>query len=390
MSFEFTADGLTIQTYQEIYDELAASYQAIYGPDINIDPDSPDGQRIGIEAKARLDLQTFALNLYNQFDPDFSTGEMLNKIIKLSGITRGTPSRSQVDVTVVTDRDLTLPSGWAVLDELDQTWITTSDHALTTGSNTVTLVAEQFGAIAADPDTITEQATIVLGVISVTNPLAAIEGRDEETDPALRIRRNRSLQNPATSTVGGLFSAIGNLTGVTDLIIYENDSDTADAVRSIDPHTIWCVVEGGEVADIIETIAKNKTGGTGLKGSVTGTFIETLLKPDGSEYTITHEMAFDRPTDVPLYITLTVEGTDGATVDVDAVKDAIADREFSIAESTKAGQLYRNAYSVADNYTVTDLLISDDNSTFTDGLLDPGYDGMFSIDPVNITVTDIT
>jgi len=390
MSLTFTPDGLTIQTFDEIYAELAAGYQAIYGTDINLDPDSPDGQRIGIEAKARLDAQAFALALYNQFDPDFSAGEILNKIIKLAGITRRPATRSQVDVTVTTDRDLTLPDGYAVDDDLGQTWITTSTKALTTGANTVTLVSEVFGAVLAGIGTVTTPATIVIGVLSVTNPAIATIGRDEETDAELRIRRNRSLQSPATSTVGGIFAALGNLSGVTDLVIYENDQDTTDAVRNIVPHTIWCVIEGGTVTDIVETIAKNKTGGTGLKGSVTGDYIETLLRPDGTGYTLTHTMAFDRPIDVPLYISLTVEGPAGGTVDTDAIKAAFAAIDFGIAEDISAGELYATAYSIANDYTVTLLKISDDGITYTDSLLTPGYDGLFSIAIANVAITDIT
>lgn len=390
MSRTFTPDGLTIQTFDEIYAELAAGYQAIYGTDINLDPDSPDGQRVGIEAKARLDAQAFALALYNQLDPDLSAGEMLNKIIKLAGITRRPATRSQVDVTVTTDRDLTLPGGYAVDDDLGQTWITTSTKALTTGANTVTLVSEVFGAVEAGIGTVTTPATIVIGVLSVTNPAIATVGRDEETDAELRIRRNQSLQTPATSTVGGLFSALGNLAGVTDLVVYENDQDTLDAVRNIAPHTIWCVIEGGTVADIIEAIAKNKTGGTGIKGAVTGTYNETLYKPDGTPYTIVHTMAFDRPVDVPLYITLTVNGTGGAVVDTDAIKNALVAYEFSIAEGISAAELYATVYSVANNFTATLLKVSDDDITYTDGLLSPGYVGLFSLDVANITITDIT
>ena len=390
MSLEFTTTGLTIQTYQEVYEELVAAYQTIYGVDINTDADSPDGQRIGIESKLVADMQAFALQLYNQMDPVLSSGESLNKLIKLAGLFRQPAARSQVDATVTTDRALTLPSGYAVLDDLDQRWVTTASQALISGANTVTLVSEDFGAVAADADTITSPADIILGVVSVTNALAATVGRDEETDPALRARRDRSLQAPATSTIGGLFSALGNLPGVTDLVVYENDTDALDAVRNIEAHTIWCVIAGGTTADIIESLAKNKTGGTGTKGTVTGTYSETLYKPDGTPYYIVHDMAFDRPVDVPLYVTLTVEGPAGGVIDADAIKAAIAAHEFHISESVTAGGLYCAAYSVADNYTVTLLEISDDDITYTDGLLSPGYDGLFSLDVANIVLTDIT
>ena len=390
MSLTFDADGLSIQTYQEIYDELVAAYTSIYGADVNFDADSPDGQRVGIEAKARLDMQVFALDLYNQLDPDFATGEMLNTIIKWAGLTLGPPSLSQVDVTVTTDRILSLPLDYTVEDDIGQNWVTTAITPLVLGANTVTLVAELFGAVAADTATVTTPVTIVIGVLSVTNPAPALAGNDEETEPELRIRRNKSLQNPATSTLGGLFSVLGNLAGVTDLATYENDTSTYDAVLDLNANSIWCIVEGGVVADIIEIIAKNKTGGTGIKGSVTGTYEETLYKPDETPYIISHDMKFDRPTEVPMFITLTVEGIDGATVDVAAIKAALVARTFSIAEIASASALYATVYSVASNFVATLLRISDDDATFVDSSLDPAADEKYTIDTADIDITDIT
>ena len=55
----FTPDGIQVQTFQEIYDELAAGYRVIYGEDINLEPNSPDGQRVAIEAQLVLDSQSY-------------------------------------------------------------------------------------------------------------------------------------------------------------------------------------------------------------------------------------------------------------------------------------------------------------------------------------------
>lgn len=390
MSFELTDTGLTIQTYDEIFDELADGYKAIYGPDIDVTPESPDGQRIGIETKARLDIQAFALSLYNQFDPDKSTGEMQNKLIKLAGLSRRVTSRSQVDVTITTDRPLSLPEGYAVNDDLDQAWITTEIKVLISGANTVSLVAENFGAVAALADTITEPATIVLGVVSVTNPAAAVLGVDEEEDPAVRVRRNASLISPASSTAGGMFTALGNVAGVLDLVVYENDQDTIDIPLALGPHALWVVIEGGEVADIVEVMAKSKTGGTALKGSVSGTFVETLTRPDDSTFDIDHVMSFDRPTTVDLFATLTVEGPAGGAVDTTAIENALAAQTFNIGVSANAGDMYAVARSVPGEFTVTLLEISDDDITFVDGRLDPGPDEKFDLAAINITITDIT
>lgn len=390
MSLQFTDEGLDIQTFEEIYDELADAYRVIYGAGANLAPDSPDGQRVGIEAKARLDAQAFSLELYNQLDPDFATGEMLNTLLKWAGLTLGPASQSQVDVTVMTDRALSLPLGYAVEDDLGQAWATTAATPLVLGANTVTLVAGSFGAVAADTATVTTPVTIVIGVLSVTNPAPALVGNDEETEPEVRVRRNKSLQNPATSTLGGIFSALGNLAGVTDLATYENDAGTPDPVLALDAHSIWCVVEGGVISDIIEILAKNKTGGTGIKGTTTGTFVETLFKPDGSPYTITHIMAFDRPVEVPLYVSLTVRGIEGATVDTAAIKSALAERPFSISELASASALYTTVYSAATNFVATLLLISDDNATFVADSLTPAADEKYTLSTANVIVTDIT
>jgi len=389
MTLLLDENGLQIQTYQEIFDELVAEYQSIYGVDINVDPNSPDGQRIGIEVKARLDLQTLALDIYNQMDPDKATGEFLNKLIKLAGISRSAPTRSQVDVEITADRNVTIPVGYAVQDDLGQLWVTDSPVALVPGVNATTLFAENFGDVAADADTVTTPATIILGVVSVTNPLAATAGRDEETDIELRVRRAASVTSPITSSTAGLFTALANLEGVTDVAIYENDTDTLDAVLNLAAHSIWCVVEGGDIPDIIEQIARNKTGGTGIKGSVTGTYTETLDLPAGGTFDLVHELAFDRPTVIPLYVNLTVEGIGAAVVDTVGIQNALAVIDWRIAENAIASELYATVYSVADNFTATLLEISDDDITYTDGLLSPAADEKFSIAVADVTITVI-
>lgn len=378
MTISFTSTGLTIQTYQEIYDEIVAGYQAIYGSDIDTSANSPDGQRIGIEAKARLDAQQFALNLYNSMDPSLASGEALNKLIKLAGITRRAATQSTVDVTVVVSKDLTLPAtGYNVKDTLGQTWKSAGGEALLTGSNTVTLYSTIFGAINAAIGTVTEPVDIIIGVTSVTNPAAATVGIAEETDAELRIRRELSVQSPAASTVGGMYSALGNLSGVTKLKIYENDTSTYDAVKGINANTIWCIVKGDTTANIAETIAKNKTGGAGTQGAVTDVYTE--ITTDG--YTIDHQVYFDRPTDVPMYIHLTATGATAG--DATIIKNTLAALSFDIDETVNAA----NLYSYIDNYVISSLQISDDDITYVDTSLFPGYSGEFSISTANITVT---
>lgn len=391
MKPEITADGVQIQTYDEIYNELADGYRAIYGPDINLDPDSPDGQRVGIEATARLDLQQSAALLYNQLDPDFSFGEFQNKLLKLAGLTRRPASRSQVDVDIVTDRALTLDADYTVTDELGQNWETQSPVVIGgAGTTSVTLFSENFGAVEALADTVTAPSTIVIGVTSVTNPLAAIVGVEEETAPQARIRRAKSVANPSTSSLGGLFSALVNIAGVTDVKPYENDTPVYDATLDLDAHTIWCVVEGGEIVDIIEALVRNKTGGAGTKGAVVGDYVEALPTAFDPDFTITHTLRFDRPTYAPLSVRMDVIRKNPASpVDDAAIAAALAGESFLIAQNAIASALYSPVYSAGDNFVALNLEINN-GSGWTDGRILSAADGKFTIDAGDVTVTDVT
>lgn len=389
MALEFNSSGLSIQTLQEIINEYSDELKSVYGDNIDLSQNTPDGQRVSIESKARQDLQQGLLSLKNNIDPELSQGAFLDVIIKFAGLTRKAATRSTVDVDITTDRPLTLKDDYTLIDDVGQNWVVTNGISLSTGTTSVKFEASEFGNINAASGTITEQDTIVIGVSGVNNPSAAVAGDDEETDKELRLRRKESFENPAFSTSGSLLSKLFNLDNVTDVKVYENDSDTTDSTKNIAPHTIWAIVENGSNADIFEAIAKEKTGGTGLKGSVTGTFDETITV-GSKEITFTHNVKFDRPSTKDLYINVTATRKNSSDpVDKALIKDELAKKSYSIAEEAFATELYDFGYNAGTNFFLTDLEISDDNITFTDDDLNPGFDGKFTIDTANITVNEV-
>lgn len=390
MTIEFTKDGVTVDTFTEVFDRITDGMKAAYGDGITVEQDSPDGQAIGISAKGDLDLQSFLLSLYSNLDPDLATGAMLDVILKFSGLTRSPASRSTVDLTITTSTSVTIPIGFTVVDTLGQEWETETAYSLTSGDNTVSFVASEWGAVEAVAGTITEPVTIVLGVTSTTNPNAATVGTDEETESEIRIRRKKSLENPAYSTLGAITSKLIGLDGVNDVATYENETDTYDAIRDIEPHTLWIIADGGDVADIIQNIAIQKTSGCDTKGDVSGQWSETYTRYDGSTRTHIHSADFDRPVDVPLYVTANARRrVVGESVDTDSIESNIADKTFYIADYLQAAELYQNGYLAGSNYVLYDLEISTDGITYTDEELFSGYGGLFSLDVANITVSEV-
>ncbi|WP_421550656.1 baseplate J/gp47 family protein [Kluyvera intermedia] len=391
MALQFNDNGLEIDSFRDLFQSLSDSYKGIYGQDIDLDQESPDGQRVAIEAQARTDIEAALQWLYSQMDPDFNTGDMQQIIAKLHGLYLRPGSRSQRDLKVTVDRPVLLYSGYKIRDQSNQVWFISQDVTIVAGTTTVTFFAQSFGKVTGlITDTFT-QLTPEPGVLSIISETEAVVGRDEETSEEFRQRRNRSLENPATGSTGAIFAKVANLAGVTDLNINENDTKVDDSITGIPANSIWLVVEGGAISEIVEVMVKQKGGGTGTKGSVTGRYIETLVRPDGSTLQIAHDMQLDRPIYKPLHIQLKAKRKKtNDPVDIDSLKTALAARIMHVGESIDANEFYENGYGVSRiNFTLTDLQISDDGLTFTDGELSPGFQGKFTIDTENIYIDEV-
>lgn len=389
MTLQLTPDGLQIQTLDEIIDGLVAGYKSIYGEDINLDQDTADGQRIGIEAKAILDAQTALLSLYNGISPTLSEGQDLNRNIQYAGLARRAATKSTWDITVTASSSTTLYSGYTVKDDAGQEWVKDTPVNLTPGDTVVTFTAKDFGAVQGLIGSTIEQVTVIPAVTGFQTPISAIVGVDEETDEELRIRRARSTELPAFSAVGSLSAKLNNIDGVTDSYVHENDTNVYDPDLDLNAHSIWVVVEGGEAVEIAELMAKSKTGGTGMKGATEATHAETITRPDGSTYTIDRVMKFDRPTDTPVYITVDATRTGSDPVDTALIANLLSTCTCRIFEPLEAYRLYAAALSTTGAYFLSNLQISDDNVTFTDGRLGALAGGKYSIDVANITVTEV-
>lgn len=324
MALQFSDNGLETNTLRELFQELSDGYKGIYGQDIDLDQESPDGQRVAIEAQARADIEAALQWLYSQMDPDFNTGDMQQIIAKLHGLFLRPGSRSQRDLKVTTDRPMLLYSGYKIRDQANQVWAIRQDVTVPAGVTTATFFAQNFGKVTGLVNDTFTQLTPEPGIVSIISDSAVVVGRDEETPEEFRQRRNRSLENPATGSTGAVFAKVAQLTGVIDLNIGENDTKIDNPTTGIPANSIWLVVEGGAISEIVEVMVKQKGGGTGTKGSITGRYTETLIRPDGTSFLIAHELQFDRPIYKPLHIRLNARRKiQSEPIDIDTLKNLL-------------------------------------------------------------------
>ena len=382
-------NGLLIDEFSTIYNRLADKFKLIYGQDINLEQNSPDGQLLGIITNEIYDLQTLILHIYNSFDPDLAQGVELNKLLKLIPQTRRASTKSIVDITIVANANVTLPADYTIIDENKNEWVINAETTLISGTNIISFNAVNFGAIEASANTINDVVTVFPEIISVNNALSAEVGRDEESDVLLRKRRNNLLSVNSNSTIAGVYSKLFLLDTVTDAVIYENATDTYDALKDLNAHTLWCIIDGGSIDEITKIIATDKTIGTDLKGTVSNSFVEIFLKADGTTRALTHIVKFDRPTEIPLYIKLTVSKkiiTD--IIDMDAIKNKLVEKLYSINEKATATELYAYVYSAGNTFIASNLEVSKDNITFGNTATND-YDEKFIISAVNIAITEV-
>ncbi|MFC0308589.1 hypothetical protein ACFFHK_02565 [Gallibacterium trehalosifermentans] len=65
---KITENGISIERLDTIVARLERGFREIYGQNINLAPDSPDGQMIGILAQMKMDIEELCELVYKQLD----------------------------------------------------------------------------------------------------------------------------------------------------------------------------------------------------------------------------------------------------------------------------------------------------------------------------------
>ena len=175
----------------------------------------------------------------------------------------------------------------------------------------VAVEADTAGAIQAYAGTLTVIETPVSGLDSVTNQNDIDAGQEIETDAEAVLRRQRSLST-GKATLDAIYRTILEINEVEDAKVYENDTDSVDA-GGRPPHSIQAVVLGGVDQDIVDAIGSTKGAGCATYGTEFGSYTSA----QGTLKTV----YFDRPTEVPIYISVTIqEGDDFPAGGADTIK----------------------------------------------------------------------
>lgn len=291
--------GISAPTYDAILQSLKETFQGIYGSDAYLAADSQDGQWLAAQAKAFSDQNQAMIATYSSYRPSYAQGVGLSSMVKINGLDRQIASFSTA-VGNVTGVNGTVVTNGVVSDNNGNKWNLPATVTIPgAGFISVTVTAQQEGAIAALLGTINKIQTPTNGWQSFISTADAVPGLPVESDATLRKRQAVSTSFPANSPLAGTLAALLDLPGVTRARVYENSTGSTDG-NGIPARNISVIIEGGDVLQIATTIGQKKTPGPGTYGNTTQNYTDPIT---GIVYAINFYVLADQAVTVEMTVT---------------------------------------------------------------------------------------
>lgn len=352
-----TSSGFVVETIDTLVAALNAAWRSVFGDAINVDPQSRDGQEIGIIAEPIAEVWAAGEAISQLFNPSGATDQGLDNLAAITGTIR-TPASKSIVTLVLTGTPTTVVGVGKIASVLGtlakfattgsvtigavSDWLATTSYSLGqraknggtqriyqvitpgisagaggptstsaditdgtvhwrylgdgTGAIDSPALATVTGPVQGYSGTITTIDTAVGGWLGVNNVLDAAPGNDVMGNPGLRKKRLDELGGQGVSALPAIRAAILRVAGVTTCVIFENTTD--GTVDTVSPHAFEALVEGGADADILNAIGKNRPTGIQSVGSTSGSVVDVAG--------LSRTEKFSRPTTLNVYVTVAV------------------------------------------------------------------------------------
>jgi len=229
----FDSTGLTIQTQEEVLEELKQKLWTAMGVNFDLTPTEPVGQIANVISELVALEQQSALALYSSRNPQAAEGANLDGLCALTGTVRRGVTFSTVEGLISFSGPGAVNDGDLISNTVTGSqWEAINGPYTDTGGPYPELVPAQYQAVAAGSllapaNTVWALVTVSPGVQGFTNPLEdATAGRLEESDEALRRRRNIEIYSKNAgplNSIAAVVSRVSTENGSVDRIkVYHN------------------------------------------------------------------------------------------------------------------------------------------------------------------------
>lgn len=320
------ATGVIIPETSSILAEVQTEYQSVFGSDLIMTPDTPQGLLGTAEALARTQVVNNNAVLADQINPNIAGGVFLDAIMALTGMQR-TPAVQTVvsNVTLTGVPGTVISVGTQAQTAAGYIFASLSTVTLNSGGTAIVNFASvAFGAIPCAGNALNQIVTNVLGWETVDNnpsgtPASTTTlGSVTQSDQAARALRQNTLGFQGVALPVAITSALYATAGVTSLTFQENTAATTQTINGISMvgHSIYACVEGGSDLAVATALLENKSSGCAWNG---GTSVSVIEPASGQSYTV----MFDRPTVINVAIQVTTTNGNSANI-IQAILDYAA------------------------------------------------------------------
>ncbi|HAV9938180.1 TPA: hypothetical protein JLH77_001023 [Escherichia coli] len=394
-----TENGLSVPDIADVLAGRLTDMSTALGGGASQSLSSPQGQIAQSDTEIIAQEYDKLLCLFNQINPDFSTGRFQDGIGRIYFMERIAAQGTVVTATCIGQVGTTIPAGSTAVDTSGYIYQSIDNAVIpSSGSVDVQFVNTTTGPIPCASGSLNQIYRAVSGWDAVNNISPGVVGVDVESRIAFETRRRQSVarnsRNQDTSTLAALLAT----DGVLDAYVWSNR--TAETVNKgttnfpILAHSVYICVYGGADTDVAESIFNTYNPGANMNGDTTFTVYDNVnYMPPYPSYV----MQWQKASPTRVYFKVNIDASLNPPSDITKqVKKMVATvfnggyegiGKARIGSTINAGKYYAPVISISpDTVGILSLEISLDGSLYGPAVT-MGIDQVPTIQESDITVT---
>lgn len=324
-----TSSGTVVADTADIKEIVQKEFKNALGDDISLEESTPQGRLIDTETIARASVIENNALVANLFNVMLSYGVFLDAILANFGMYRDSGSASRVRVVLTGQKGTVIqagskastPSGVIFYAEND---LTIGEDGTVQGD----FLSLELGAVACAAEELNKIIDGTFGWETITNPSPATLGTERESDAHFKQRFLDSGLFTGKALLENYYKVLLDTENVKSAFVYDNFTNKTveyDTV-SIEPHSIYCCVDGGSDDDVANAIFSIKSVGCGYTGG-------TSVQVRDAVFGVAYNVKFSRPEPVEIYVSISVDNGTAASTELEStIKNVI--QEFANGDIT--------------------------------------------------------
>ncbi|EAC1504822.1 baseplate J/gp47 family protein [Escherichia coli] len=394
-----TENGLSVPDIADVLAGRLTDMSTALGGGASQSLSSPQGQIAQSDTEIIAQVYDKLLCLFNQINPDFSTGRFQDGIGRIYFMERIAAQGTVVTATCIGQVGTTIPAGSTAVDTSGYIYQSIDNAVIpSSGSVDVQFVNTTTGPIPCAAGSLNQIYRAVSGWDAVNNTSPGVVGVDVESRIAFETRRRQSVARNSRNQDASTLAALLATDGVLDAYVWSNR--TAETVNKgttnfpILAHSVYICVYGGADEDVAESIFNTYNPGANMNGDTTFTVYDNVnYMPPYPSYV----MQWQKASPTRVYFKVNIDSSLNPPSDISKQVKGIISTVFNggydgigkarIGSTINAGKYYSPVISISpDTVGILSLEVSLDGSLYGPAVT-MGIDQVPTIQESDITVT---